>query len=453
MLEDFRDYLNYLEKNGKLVKVKKEVDTRFEIAAGIRKISDTDGPALLFENIKDYPGWRVAAGIYGTQKLIALALGLPADADDESIIDRYLECDEKRIKPKLVNTGPIKEIIIKGDDVDLTKLPVPIYSDQDVGPYLTAGVEVGKNHKTGVQNVSIHRRKILGKNLTSLFTPYPQHLRQLIEDAEKDGVGLPVATVIGTDPAYTIASISQAPEGVDETYIAGAFRGAPIEVVRCETIDVKVPANAEIVIEGVTIPGQRVDCGPFGEFPGNYIALTGGSVTQVNVVKVTAITMRENPIFQAMLTGMPMTENHLLKKWAQSAMMHREVSKIAEVKAINLTPGGTAHLHLVVAIKKKTEQQPKDIIDTLLKSRHGPMQVVIVDDDINVNDPVDVEWAIASRMWDDDDIVVVPGAPGIVENRKKFLGVKLGIDATAALKDKKWYQRVTVPGVDKVDYV
>ena len=158
MFKDFRGYLDYLEKQDKLLRVQKEVDTRFEIAAGIRKISDNDGPALLFENIRDYPDWRVAGGVYATQKLIALALGLPIDADEESMVKRYLDCYEKRVKPKPVAGGPVKEVIIKGDDIDLTKLPVPIFSELDSGHFLTAGVEVSKHPETGIQNVSIARR-------------------------------------------------------------------------------------------------------------------------------------------------------------------------------------------------------------------------------------------------------------------------------------------------------
>ena len=206
MINDFREYLKHLEENGKLLRVKKEVDTRFEIAAGIRKTSDIDGPALLFENIKGCPGWRVAGGIYATQKLMALALGLPIGADEQAIIDRYLDYGEKQVKPKLVATGPVKEVIIKGEDIDLTKLPVPIYSELDVGPFLTAGVEIAKHHRTGVQNVSIHRRLILGKNRTGISAPQAQHLGMLITAAEKEGQGLAVATVMGTDPSLVIAA-------------------------------------------------------------------------------------------------------------------------------------------------------------------------------------------------------------------------------------------------------
>jgi 2,5-furandicarboxylate decarboxylase 1 len=445
MFNDFRSYLNYVEENGKLLKVKREVNPRFEIAAGIRKISNSDGPALLFENIRGFPGWRIAGGLFGTQKLTALSLGLPMDADEESITKRYLECDQKRVAPKLVSTGPVKEVILKGEEVDLTKLPVPIFSELDSGSYLTAGVEIGRDHRTGVQNTSIHRRQIIAKSRTSILARGMQHLGKMIAAAEADGQGLHIATVIGAPPELMIASNMLAPEGVDEAYIAGALRGAPLEVVKCETIDVEVPANAEIVIEGVIIPHERFLDGPFGEFPGNYITMIGQAQTEVPVIEVTAITMRENPIFHVMLTGMPMTENHYLKKWAIAASAYRAIAGSADIKAINCTPGGAAGYHLVVAINKKDDSEPKTIIDALANKRHGPKYAVIVDDDINVYDPFDVEWALATRMKAANDIVITQAVPPIPS--------KLFIDATAPLKDKKWYQKARVPGVDKVDYV
>ena len=453
MFKDLREYLRFLENQGKLLRVKKEVDTRFEIAAGIRKISDTDGPALLFENIKDFPGWRVVGGLYATPKLMALALGLPMEASEESLLKRYLNCDEQRVTPKRVSTGPVKDIIIKGKDVDLTKLPVPIYGELDSGRFLSSGVEVARHPDTGNQNLSIHRRKILDKNRTALLAQGAQHLGMMIAAAEKKGVGLPVATVIGSEPSYTIASISKAPEGVDSTYIAGAFKGAPIEIVKCETIDVDVPANAEIVIEGITVPGERVNDGPFGEFPNNYISLFGDPFSQIPVVQITAITMRSDAIFQALLTGAPVTENHMLKNWTHRAFSYRAIRALADIKSMNLTRGGTFQYHLVVAINKTDEAQPKAILNTLLTLRHGPKLAIIVDDDINIFDPVDIEWALATRMNPGQDVVITPGTSGVAESTTMPTRPKMGIDATAPLKDKMWYQRVRIPGVEKVDYV
>ncbi|MFZ1990768.1 MAG: UbiD family decarboxylase, partial [Alphaproteobacteria bacterium] len=300
-------------------------------------------------------------------------------------------------------------------------------------------------HRTGAQNTSIHRRQIIGKNRTAILAQGQQHLGKMIAAAETDGQGLQIATVIGAPTELIIATQIEAPEGVDEAYIAGALRGAPIGVVKCETIDVEVPASAEIVIEGVTIPNERFLDGPFGEFPGNYITLLSEPQSEVPVIQVTAITMRRNPIFVAMLTGMPMTENHYLKKWALTAAAYRTINGIADVKSINCTPGGAAGYHLVVAINKKDDSEPRKIIDALANARHGPKYAVILDGDINIYDPVEVEWALATRMKADKDIVIIPGAPPIAS--------KMFIDATAPLENRQWYQKVHIPGANKVDYV
>ena len=453
MYRDFRNHLEFLEKNGKLLRVTKEVNTRFDIAAGTRKISDNDGPALLFENVKDFPGWRVASGIYATQKLIALALGLPINASEQNILNHYFEYDQKSIKPKIVNSGPVKEIIIKRKDVDLNKLPIPIYSKLDVGPYLTAGVELAKHPRTGIQNISIHRRRILSRNRTAILAFPPQHLGIMIDISEKEGKGLPIATAIGAEPSMTLASCIGAPEGVDETEIAGAIQGTPIEMIKCETINVMVPANAEIIIEGMIVPNERVRCGPIGEFTGNYISLFGALAKEVHVIEITAITMRKDPIFQALLTGMPVTENHTLKKWSYTAAEYRVINRLADVKALNLTSGGCCFYHLVVAINKRDDEEPKKIIESLLFARHGPNLVIVVDDDINIFDPFEVEWAIATRVSPAKDIFIFPGVTGVINQEGKIGRSKWGIDATVPPNEKEFYKKIRPPRMENVDYV
>jgi 2,5-furandicarboxylate decarboxylase 1 len=261
---------------------------------------------------------------------------------------------------------------------------------------------------------------------------------------------LPIATVIGVEPAFTLASCIGAPEGVDETEIAGAIQRTPIEMIKCETIDVTVPANAEIIIEGITVPDERVPCGPFGEFSGNYITLFGALTREVHVIEVTAITMRKDPIFQAMLSGMPITENHTLKNWSYAATEYRVINKLADVKALNLTPGGCYFYHLVVAINKRDDEEPKKIIESLLFARHGPTLVIVVDDDINIYDPFEVEWAIATRVSPTRDITIFPG----VINQQGTRGPgKWGIDATVPCNEKEFYEKIRIPGMENVDYI
>lgn len=458
MFRDFRHLLDHLEESGKLLRVKKEVDPcSFEIAAAIRKVSDTDGPALLFENIKGYPGWRIAGGIYATQKLVALGLR----TEIENLFQFYLERTAGRIKPKMVSTGPVKEVVLKGADVDIMSLPLILHSEKDAGPftnrYITAGVQVAKWPGTEWRNTSMHRVMPLSRNTMTLWAA-GGHLRQMINAADARGESLGVATVIGAEPCLAQESQLKVPAELDEMEIAGAFRGAPLELVKCETIDVEVPANAEIVIECVTTPGERHPDGPFGEKDGTY----GGS-SSVPVVKVTAITMRRNPIYQALLTGLPMTENHRMKEFAIAAIAYEKVKELADIKAINITPGGCSTHHVVVAVRKHNEMEPRNVIQTLLASRVSTFsRVVVVDTDIDVYNPVDVEWAICTRVQPDRDILIFPSVVPLSEVVAKSTsglalpastGSKWGIDATMSLENNEAYRKVYIPGQEKVDWL
>lgn len=448
MFEDLRSYLSHLEERGQLLRVKEEADPKFEIAAGIRKTSDISGPALLFERVKGFPGWRVLGGLFATRKLVALGLGI----SEERLLEQYLTLEEKRIAPEIVATGPAQEIRWKGEEVDLYRLPLVTHSEKDVGPYVTIGVQIGKDPDSGVRNVSIHRMLRLGKNRLSLWAPADHHLGWMILKAEEKGRGLEVATAIGVDPAIVIASQAKVPYGEDEFYVAGGLRGKPVKLTRCETIDVEAPAFSEIVIEGVTVPGERVADGPYGEYPGCY-----SEAKQAPLVQVTAITMRQNPIYQTALTGLPVTENHTLIEYANAAVIYREVKKITpEVKAVHVTPGGTFRHHVVVSIKKRREVEARNVILALLSLGIGLKQVTVVDDDIDVEDPVEVEWALSTRMQPDQDIIIIPRLscstldPSVPAPRTT---AGWGIDATMPLGDSERFQKVKVPGVDKVKYI
>src|SRR4051812_46686521 len=165
MFEDLRGYLSHLEEQSQLVRVPQEVDSKYEIAAGMRKTSDIEGPALLFENVKGYPGWRVLGGLFATRKLVALGLGVP----QEQMLERYLTLEDKRIAPEIVSSASCKEIKWIGDQIDLSKLPIVTHADKDVGPYVTIGVQVGKDPDTGIRNLSIHRMLVLGRDRLSLW--------------------------------------------------------------------------------------------------------------------------------------------------------------------------------------------------------------------------------------------------------------------------------------------
>jgi 2,5-furandicarboxylate decarboxylase 1 len=447
--KDFRGYLDYLDENGKLLRVQQGVDVKHEIAAGIRKVADNDGPALLFENVKGHPGWRVAGGLYATKQLMALAL--ETEPDERRLLQRYLDCDEKRVKPKLVSAGPVKEIILKGDEVDLSALPIPTYSEKDVGPYLIPTADIARHPDTGIQNVTIDRRMVLSRNRTALDAAPAKHMGMIVAAGEKRGEGVGVAAVIGAPPELAIASQFRMPLGVDETEIAGAIRGEPIEIVKCETIEVDVPAHAEIVIEGVTMPGERVVDGPFGDYRGMYAWSDGSVGGSCLVVEITAITMRENPIFQAVGCGMPRTEDHYLEKWALTAAAYRVLCGLAPspdyIAGLSFSQAATPHC-LVVSIRKWHERAGLDVIYTLLSHYLTLKCVIVVDDDIDVYEPSDVEWAWVTRVEPNKDVVLLRG-----DSHSGMDTYRWGMDATVPLSNREWYAKAVPPGVDKVSFV
>lgn len=445
---DFRGFLDLLERRQQLLRVRKRVDVRFDIAAGIRKVSDTGGPALLYENINGYPGWRVAAGVFATRKLLAMALEVP----ESEMLARYERLEQTSIPPVAVSAAPVQEVVIAGDEVDVTRLPIVVHSEFDAGPYVTIGVQYAADPATGIGNLGIHRMLVLDKQRLTVWAPPDHHIGRMIAKAEERGEGLPIATVIGTDPRIVIASQVKAPYGVDEMDIAGGMKGQAIEMVPCKTIPLSVPADAEIVIEGVTVPNERVADGPFAEYPGCYSEAKHGPV-----LEVTAITMRRDAIYHTCLTGLPVTENHVLIELPNTTRIVNDVKRIVpEVRDVYVTPGGTFRHHVVVAIKKRHEEEARNVILGLLAIGIGLKQVTVVDDDIDIRNPVDVEWALSTRMQPDRDIIIIPRLscstldPSVPVSRTT---AGWGIDATKPLKDTSKFEKVRVPGTDAVDYV
>jgi len=448
MYQSFRDFLNRLEMKGKLARVRREVDTRFEIAAGIRKVSDGDGPALLYENIRNYPGWRVAAGVFATRQLLALALGVP----EEQMLEQYERLEQKLIAPEQVSGGPVQEVVKTGDEIDLEKIPIVVHSELDAGPYVTIGAQTALDPVTGLGNLSIHRMLVLGKKRLTVWAPPDHHLGRMILKAEERGHGLPIATIIGADPRILIASQVKAPYGTDEMHIAGGMKGEPILLTPCKTIPLRAPADAELVIEGVTVPGERVTDGPFAEYTGCY-----SDSKQAAVLEVTAITMRRDPIYHTALTGFPVTENHVLIELPNIVRIRQDVQRVApEVRDVYVTPGGAYRHHVVVSIRKRHEEEARNVILALLATGIGIKHVVVVDDDINVRSPMEVEWALSTRMQPDRDIIIVPRLacstldPSVPKPRTT---AGWGIDATKPMKDNEKFAKVRVPGVETVDYI
>ena len=436
---DLREFIGFLESKGELIRTKKPVDVKYEISAYIRKTSDVQGPALLFDNVKEFT-IPVLGGAFATRKRALLAL----ETSNEDYVNKFHDALDHLVAPKLTANAPCKDVIIKGQDVDLNKLPVPIFSERDPAPFITLGLCISRDPKSGGKNTSIYRLQLKGRNRLGIMA---QHLVRQLMEAESIGKGLPIAIAIGTDPVLPLATQWMAPYGTDELALAGSLRGAPVELVKAETVDLEVPATAEIIIEGMVLPNVREDEGPFGEVSGYYTPSNPKPV-----IEVTAITHRKNPIYQAALTGMPTTENHILKQLPLEASYYWQLKKeFPGVTAVHFPAAGTVGMTCVIAMKQAYECEARNLIAAMIGTRRNKITVV-VDDDIDITDMEKVWWAITTRTQADEDVIIFPRVMATAMDpsvRKLRVGSSLGIDATVPF-GQYFPEIVKVPGADKV---
>lgn len=264
---DLREFMDLLEKKELLVRIKTEVDPEWEINGICRKLQDDNGPAVLFEKVKAYPFCPLLANLFSRLDMHLLAL----ETTEEKLYDTWLKGIEEPINPKMVSSGPCKDNVVTDDKVDITKFPVPLWHKHDGGRYIfTLALINTKDPDTRRVNAGIYRGMILTKNTTTLYIAPFQHgyIDYLKYKAKNEP--MPVAAVIGYDPVLEIVGTGKYNYEDSEYAIAGGYRGEPVEMVKCESIDMEVPATAEIVLEGEVPPNETVKCGPFGEYLGYY---------------------------------------------------------------------------------------------------------------------------------------------------------------------------------------
>ena len=434
---DLRKHLEILRKIELLKEIDTEVDIKHEVASLIYNIGKHSGKAVLFNNIKNYPRWKMVGGVFSTPDLTAIALG----ANGKNLLSHYMQSCRFPLDPEITSEASFTETIISGKDIDLYKLPIPTHAERDIGPYILGAVQVAKNPEDGYRNVSIHRMLLLGRDKLSLYAfPY-RSLGRCIQKSEERNEGLPIAIAIGVEPSILIASQAKTQQKIDKFAIAGALQQNPIKLVKCRTIDIEVPASSEIVIEGKTIPHERVLDGPCGEYSGCY-----GSPQEVPLFQVQTIMMRNPSVFQTCLTGFPITENHNLSKLGVEAWIWEELKKLnVRTTGINLTFGGTVRRHLIISIEKRHDEEPKNIIFQLTSSMIGIKQVVIVDKDVDIFNPMEVEWAICTRVQPDKDVIILPPmmSMGLDPSAiKPLVSSAWGIDATMPMLKDERYDRV-----------
>ena len=381
-------------------------------------------PVLFLQNMEGFP-FPVVSNLFADRKRIAFMLGL----EEQQLISDWPRMASRRIKPVLANNAPVKEVITLGNSVDLLRYPIPVHFESDAGRYISGGVTVSKDPDTGVGNLNFTRLQINGPDLMGASLHSRGDLWDFQRRQEERGKPLEVAVVIGAHPTVCIAGATRLPIDEDELELAGGLLREPIPLVPAETLDLLVPANAEMVIEGYIEPDRWEQEGPFGEYTGYS---TDRSTR--NVFRVTAITHRQDMIFHDIVPGA--SAEHLnLSKTSRVPQEFEMLKRVfPNVVAMNYPTSGT-HFHCYLSMKKKMEGQPKQAMMFLFGLDMYLKWVVVVDEDVDVFNEQEVLWALATRFQADRDLFVVPDVACNILDPSSHDGMsaKLGMDATRPL--------------------
>jgi 2,5-furandicarboxylate decarboxylase 1 len=441
MQASFRSLLDQLRAADELVEVVRPVDIRY-----IATLVDQAKKAVLFRNVIGYD-IPVLSGLSNSRERLAIAMGC-SYGETEAKVRQGLD---HPIEPVYIKEGPIRDRLLTGAEVDLFQLPVPLFSLLDGGPTITAGVTIARDPEAGL-NAGIYRFQVKQRDLTGIDIVTPNDLHRLAEQACARQEPLPISINIGTHPAELIAATFKASRGTSEMSLAGGLRDAPLQLTPCATIDVPCIADAEIVLEGEILPiGWTQPEGRFGEF-----SRLMGDLHWNPHVRIKAIAMRRDAIYYAL--HMPW-ENIWLSAPIYEASLRRVLREAGvQVTAVNVTPGGCCHWHAVIAIHKQPGDGKHAILAAL--SVADMKHVVIVDDDIDVFDGTEVDWAIATRVQADRDVVIIsdarskpfdpslPPTPGRVPTT-----AKAGIDATIPENvPRHRYERIQYAYADQVRF-
>ncbi|MCX9010393.1 MAG: menaquinone biosynthesis decarboxylase [Candidatus Methanoperedens sp.] len=449
--KDLREFIELLEKKGLLWRIKTGVSAELEITEILDRTVKGGGPALLFENVKGYKV-PVFANAFGTMERMCLALG--ADSLDEigGRIQKLLELEApgslwEGIKmlpqvaeltafaPKYVKSGPCKEVILK-DGFSLDDFPVLKCWPQDGGRFITLPLVFTKNPKTGKQNVGMYRMQVYDGRTTGMHWHIHKHGARDYADASKESDRIEVAVAIGADPAVVYSATAPLPDSIDEIMFAGFLRKKNVELVKCETVDLFVPAHAEIILEGYVDSKERRTEGPFGDHTGYY-----SLADEFPVFHITCITHRKNPVYHATVVGKPPMEDAYLGKATERIFLPLMKAQLPEMVDISLPVQSVFHNLCIVSIKKRYPGHAKKVMFALwgMGQMMFAKTIIVLDDDVNVQDMGEVLWATTTRIDPAKDVIIIDRAPtDTLDHASPLpnLGSKMGIDATRKGRDE-----------------
>ena len=443
MSQDLRSYLVLVESKDELVRISHPVDPVHEVSALVAKLARERRrrPVLLLENVKG-SAFPVVTNLHAGRRRMALAM----NAEPRELQRAFLKAMERPVAPVVMDTGPVKEVVQTGGDVDLLALPQIVHHAADAGPYITAAISFARDPEDGTWNCAYNRLMIMGRDRTSIHITASKHLWEFYQKAEARGEALPVAFAVGVHPAIGLGALAIGSIDEDERAIMGGILGEPLELVRCETSDLLVPAHAEMILEGEILPGERTPEGPFSEFTGYSLGRR-----QREVVRYNAVTMREDALFHDIAVAQ--VDHLLLSTIPMEANLYRAVRAIVpSVTAVRVP----APYSCYVSIEQRVAGQAKNAILAVLGADMYIKRVVVVDHDVNIFDDREVAWALGTRCQADRDITVISNTRGSdldPSTDSDGYTAKWGVDATAKPSLAEYTPRNRIPRevMDRID--
>ncbi|WP_287817899.1 4-hydroxy-3-polyprenylbenzoate decarboxylase [Idiomarina sp.] len=467
--QDLRDFIALLEERGELKRIQQEIDPYLEITEISDRTLKAEGPALLFENVKGHD-MPVLANLFGTPERVALGMGqesVTALRDVGKLLAFLKEPEPPKgfrdalnllpkykkvlsMSPKSIKKAPCQQVVMSGDDVDLTKLPIQHCWPGDVAPLVTWGLTVTRGPHKERQNLGIYRQQLLGPN--KLIMRWLSHRGGALDFQEwcqqHPGEKFPVSVALGADPATILGAVTPVPDSLSEYAFAGLLRDSKTEVTQCLSNDLQVPAHAEIILEGYIEPGEMAPEGPYGDHTGYY-----NEVDEFPVFTVTHVTHRKDPIYHSTYTGRPPDEPAVLGVALNEVFIPLLQKQFPEIVDFYLPPEGCSYRLAVVTMKKQYPGHAKRVmmgVWSFLRQFMYTKFVIVCDDDVNARDWKDVIWAMTTRMDPARDTTLVENTPIDYldfASPVSGLGSKMGMDATNKWQgetDREWGEPIVM---------